>query len=186
MLLRFFLNTVIIRYIFQFSSAINFPDHQNLIYERFISMKSICSFLLIFFLAIVLSSCTSAPIKATIVPSKRLNPDIFGRSLPVLVKLYQLRDREVFQQATFWQLWQRDHATLGNSIIAERQVTVTPGVSTRVIFQREADAQYLGVMALFRQSISGHWRAIKKLVIANPFMATTAKINLIKNRITIN
>jgi len=81
----------------------------------------------------------------------------------VLVKVYQLKDTNAFQHASFEDLWKRDVAVLGYSILRQTQFMVQPGSSVDMPIERNTAARYLGVVAIFKDPQGEQWRAVKEL-----------------------
>lgn len=113
-------------------------------------------------------------------PTASLNQDDSGASLPVMVRVYQLRGREKFQQATFKTLWKNDKEALEGDLVERRDMTVHP--NTEAVLDLELDirqgAAFVGVMALFRKPDADGWKYLTaaKSSALNPF---TPKIKLV-------
>lgn len=123
---------------------------------------SLCFLMLPF----VLSACVSlpkAPLNVQIKASNHLNPDASQRSLPVRLKLYQLKDATLFKEATFRQLWKADTNVLGDTLLEKKELTINPGETQSITMPRRQDARYLGVAGMFRKPTGHHWKEIKVL-----------------------
>ncbi len=141
---------------------------------------------LLMLLALILTACSPAPVKVSLTPNQVLNPDQRDQSLPVQVRLYQLSDPRRFQQATFWQLWQHDKSTLGNSLLAKKVITVVPGEKQTVYFARNKKSQYIGAIAVFRQPRGGDWRVLKELPSSRPVFDAHIKLTLKGDVLTLD
>ncbi|MBZ9556816.1 MULTISPECIES: type VI secretion system lipoprotein TssJ [unclassified Modicisalibacter] len=89
-----------------------------------------------------------------------VNPDVDGDPLSVVVRIYQLTERPPFATASPRQLWRDDEAALGDSLLSRRELTVLPGeraVDTAALAPR---AQFVGVAAFFRNTVSGAWHVL--------------------------
>jgi type VI secretion system protein VasD len=95
--------------------------------------------------------------------SDRLNADAEGRSLPTLVRLYQLKDLSVFQMAEFADIWQSAKETLGATLIAVKELTTYPGQVVVERFERDEKADYLVGVGIFRSPIGSTWRTVSEL-----------------------
>jgi type VI secretion system protein VasD len=119
-------------------------------------------------------------------PTSTLNQDDAGGSLPVLVRVYQLRAKERFQQATFKTLWKSDKEALEGDLLERKEVTIHPGKETEIDVDLEVKrgAAFLGVMAVFRQPNAEGWKQVvaAKSSAMNPF---TPKVRLVLNNNTI-
>lgn len=89
-----------------------------------------------------------------------LNPDIEQQSLPVQVKIYQLRDKQKFLHASFQDLWLRDRSTLATTLVAKRVLMINPSSTSDVKIRRKKAAKYLGLVAVFREPWMSRWRVL--------------------------
>ena len=140
-------------------------------------------------LAAVFAAGCSSDTKAwrlTLETTKALNQDDSGDALPVVVRVYQLRGKDKFQQATFKALWKNDKELLEGDLLDRKELTVHP--DTKTVLDLDLDvkhgAAFFGVMALFRKPDVMSW---KELVPAessslNPF---TPKRTLVLDHYTI-
>ncbi len=119
-------------------------------------------------------------------PTSTLNQDDTGGSLPVLVRVYQLRAKEKFQQATFKTLWKSDKEALEGDLLERKEITIQPGAETELDVDLEVKrgAAYIGVMALFRQPNAEGWKQVvpAQSSAMNPF---TPKVKLVLNNNTL-
>lgn len=83
-------------------------------------------------------------------------------SVPTLVRIYQLRDRESVDRATYQQLLSESRATLGADLVNELQVVVRPGEGEQLSAPLAEDARYVAVIGLFRSpdAEQGTWRLV--------------------------
>ncbi len=107
-----------------------------------------------------LSGCGKPYARITFQAYKNLNPDDSGAALPVVVWIYQLKNKERFESADFISIWQDEGEALGDDLLAKRETTVYPNSDNQVEVQREPDARFLGLVALFRQPSGNSWRRI--------------------------
>jgi len=149
-------------------------------------MKSIVKILVLIFLIFLLIGCSPAPIKVAINPAYQLNPDQQNKSLPVEVKLYQLRDKDAFLQATFRELWQQDNTILGKSLLDKHAIMVSPGVRTNRSITRNKDCQYLGVVAVFRRPWSSDWRVLEEVKGHSTLFPLTIKIKMYHDKVILD
>ncbi len=101
----------------------------------------------------------------TIEASDRLNPDASGRSLPTIIRLYQLRDLGALERASFQEVWRAPEATLGESLVSVDEVTIYPEQVLRRPLERDPAANYLVGMGIFRQPVGTTWRSVLTLPI---------------------
>ena len=95
--------------------------------------------------------------------SDRLNPDANGRSLPTIVRLYQLRDVGALEQSSFQEVWQTPEAALGESLVSVDELTIYPEQTVRRGLDRNPEANFLVGMGIFRQPVGSTWRSVLAL-----------------------
>lgn len=71
-------------------------------------------------------------------------------SEPVVVRIYQLKDRKVFDKTVYQQLLKEGDTILKDDLLASRDVVVKPGGDASLDLPLEADAQFVAVIGLFR------------------------------------
>lgn len=109
--------------------------------------------------------CKEPELKVTVRGSDRLNMDEGGRSLAVVVRVYQLKSLKTLEEADFDQVWQHDKETLGEDLISVDEVTVDPSDKKVVPVKRVMDARYLVAVGLFRKPDGIAWRATRNLAL---------------------
>ncbi len=114
-------------------------------------------------LSLILSACSTQPLTVRLTASKQLNPSRTNQSLPVEVKLYQLKTADTFNTLTLNQLLTDDLAVLNGSVLLSRSVIVAPAQHKTVHWRRHPQAQYLAIVVLFQQTKGNDWRRIEKL-----------------------
>lgn len=138
--------------------------------------------------ALVLAACAGKeeppgpqPVTGRILVMPGLNPNAEGRPSPVTLRLYQLRDREAFLEASLQELVRQDTETLGAALLSRDSFELCPmemeatdasagGVpcqgEERTVTQVFApEVRYLAVMAEFFdvRDPSAQWRAVAAL-----------------------
>jgi type VI secretion system protein VasD len=93
-----------------------------------------------------------------------INPNTESQPSPVLLRIYELKSLNAFQQATFFELLDNDTALLGQDMVAKREIEIKPG--ERQAFDRATpvDSRFIGVIAGFRENDKATWRASLELV----------------------
>ncbi|MEX3937445.1 type VI secretion system lipoprotein TssJ [Paraburkholderia phymatum] len=79
-----------------------------------------------------------------------LNENASGQSLSTVVRLYQLKDAQSFQQLEYTQLQTDDLVALKADLLATKDVVLRPNASASINEPMKDDAQYVGVVAFFR------------------------------------
>ncbi len=117
-----------------------------------------------------------------------INVDDVGTPQTVRVRVYQLKGKEKFQQATFKALWKTDKDVLEGDLLQSTEFVVYPDKEDS--FDLPVDvkhgAAYLGIMALFRQPDVEGWRQIIEASssMLNP-MTPKVRVRLDKNSIKL-
>ncbi|WP_432260373.1 type VI secretion system lipoprotein TssJ [Cupriavidus sp. TMH.W2] len=79
-----------------------------------------------------------------------LNPSGAGQSLSTVVRVYQLKSPQTFEQLSYAQLQANDLESLKPDLLASRDVVLRPDTSVSLSEPMHADTEYVGVVALFR------------------------------------
>src|SRR5215467_5597078 len=87
--------------------------------------------------------CKEPELKVMVRGSDRLNMDEGGRSLAVVVRVYQLKSLKTLDDADFDGVWQHDRDTLGEDLMSVDEVTIDPSDKKIVPVRRNPDARYL-------------------------------------------
>jgi type VI secretion system protein VasD len=116
------------------------------------------------------------PIKIRVSSKEHLNLTDNQKSLPVLLKVYQLSDETEFMQASFEDLWKRDEKTLGKSFQHKHEYTIYPDKVERFSFNKKVETQYIGFFATFRKPSRESWKKIVK--VPPGIMPRTISVNL--------
>lgn len=82
------------------------------------------------------------------------------RALAVVVRVYQLRSLQRFQDTPFDDFLDadREREALGDDLIDVREILLMPGQRHEITEQLTADGAHLGVVALFRAPARSRWR----------------------------
>jgi type VI secretion system protein VasD len=90
-----------------------------------------------------------------------LNPDEAMRATSVAVRVYQLKDRKLFDQASYDDLLKNDKTVLAQDLQASIATVVNPGASVSVSQPMQADTEYVGIVAFYRDpEATNGWRRI--------------------------
>jgi len=89
-----------------------------------------------------------------------LNAGDGQRALSLVVRVYQLRASERFEEAPFEVFLdaQRERDVLGDELIRVTEVLLAPGQRHELVEPLPADGSHIGVVALFRQPAQTRWR----------------------------
>jgi type VI secretion system protein VasD len=87
-----------------------------------------------------------------------LNPDDHGASLPVALRVYQLKHAESFEAARYAQWLDASGDVLGADVVTRTDVTLGPGATITLDAPMAGDTTYVGVVAFFRTVTRDAWR----------------------------
>ncbi|WZB76013.1 type VI secretion system lipoprotein TssJ [Achromobacter insuavis] len=85
-----------------------------------------------------------------------------GQPTAVVTKAYYLKNAEAFQRAPLTQLvdTEQEKAALGDSLIASREITLTPGQRFENVEKVPKGATYIAVAALFYAPAPQRWKYV--------------------------
>jgi type VI secretion system protein VasD len=110
----------------------------------------------------MLAACASGPNKYTVKADAdgNLNRDNGGRSLSVVVRVYQLRDAKEFQKLIFDTLasGRPESEFLGNELLTMTDLILVPGAEMTTTEPMVDNAKHIGIVAFFRKPDSHYWR----------------------------
>ena len=137
---------------------------------------------------LLLSGCGSPNVKFEITSAPNLNIDENNNALPVVVRVYQLTENNLFINSSFNDLWKRDLNVLGNTLLARKEIIVVPGKTRKITIRKHRKARFVAAMAIFRKPVADKWRAIRS--ISTGYLAkklsTSFSISVAGNRIDID
>ena len=114
-------------------------------------------------LSVLSVSCSSSKVKVAVNASPELNPDPNHHSLPVVTRIYQLKDKQQFEAATFNALWKDDTQVLGQDLLSKEEVLVYPGDKIKLSLARQDKAEYIAIVTLFRDYKQGDWKLLQPM-----------------------
>ncbi len=90
-----------------------------------------------------------------------LNPDDANRSTSVAVRVYQLKDRKLFDAASYDDLLKNDRTVLAQDLRTSIATVVSPGASASLSQPMQADTRYIAIVAFYREpGTDGAWRRV--------------------------
>lgn len=87
-----------------------------------------------------------------------INVDGKGRSTPVVVRAYLLRNSSTFENADFFSLFERDRQVLSDVVIRE-EIAIKPGENRTLDFGEVEGGKAVAVFVAFRDIDRAEWRA---------------------------
>jgi type VI secretion system protein VasD len=91
--------------------------------------------------------------------SADLNPDTTGRPSPLVVRIYALRQMTEFEKADFFALFEKDEQVLAAALAKREEIILKPGDALMQPREYPPDAQFIAVMAAYRDVERSTWRA---------------------------
>lgn len=90
-----------------------------------------------------------------------LNPDDAGRPTSVAVRVYQLKDRKLFDGASYEDLLKNDRTVLAQALQASMAAVLNPGASASLAQPMQGDTKYVAIVAFYRNPGSGDgWKYV--------------------------
>jgi type VI secretion system protein VasD len=126
----------------------------------------------IFFAAILMMSfalVTSCSTINAIVPpstdvtfniSDDINPDQTGRASPVVVKVFELSSRTIFDTQDFFTLYETPEDILGPDLLKKDELELQPEEKKEYKMVLNKNTRYVGFVVAYRNIDSSRWRAV--------------------------
>ena len=115
--------------------------------------------------ALLAFSLTGCGITQGITDGTKLNTDSResnSLSEPVVVRVYQLKDRKIFDKTVYQQLLKDGETILKADLLASRDVVVKPGGDVSLDMPMEEEAHFVAVVGLFRHPdmVNNTWKQV--------------------------
>lgn len=95
----------------------------------------------------------------SLIAAETVNPDPTGRPSPVVVRVHDLTDPALFEQADFFALYRQPESTLGANLVETWEYDFRPGDRHAIDRPVAPEVHAVGVVAAF-QDLGGTWRAV--------------------------
>ncbi|WP_087020900.1 type VI secretion system lipoprotein TssJ [Thaumasiovibrio subtropicus] len=115
--------------------------------------------------------------------SEDINPDMNGRASPLVVKVYELSSRTVFDNQDFFALYESPEKALGGDLVMRDEYSFSPGADASYEVSMQASTRYVGIVAAYRDIDNAHWREVIEI---DPTGYNTFNVNLEKLRISVS
>ncbi|WP_175780334.1 type VI secretion system lipoprotein TssJ [Burkholderia anthina] len=90
-----------------------------------------------------------------------LNPDDAGRATSVAVRVYQLKDRKMFDGASYEDLLKNDRTVLAQDLQENLATVLNPGASASLSQPMQTDTKYVAIVAFYRNPGNGDgWKYV--------------------------
>ncbi|CAG9417072.1 type VI secretion system lipoprotein TssJ [Providencia alcalifaciens] len=119
------------------------------------------------------------------VAREALNTDDTGASLSTIIRVYQLKDSESFDESDYASLFAKDSQVLKPSIVTQKDLRIRPGESISLDMPLEEGAEFVAIAVMFHHPdlITDDWRVVipkKRLLPDDPRLLT-----LVDNSMTL-
>lgn len=89
-----------------------------------------------------------------------LNPNERGQSLPVVVRVYQLKDTKAFEKASYSRLLDDDRELLKVDLAGSMEAVLGPGATVKLSAPMADEVQAVGVVGFFRDQDGATWQLV--------------------------
>lgn len=116
--------------------------------------------------AVALAACAGAPqpkptaASAVLLAAPDVNPDETGRASPIVVRVYELKQTDAFNNAGYFALMDHEQATLGDSLVHREEYELSPGETRTLALNLPPEAHYIAAIAGYREIMSARWKAL--------------------------
>jgi type VI secretion system protein VasD len=93
----------------------------------------------------------------------------------VVVRLYELSQRDRFDRATFFELYDHDDTTLADSLLSRTEVIVRPGETLQVPLRLLPDTRAIAAMAAYEKVGQATWRSVVEV---SPSVTQTLSVDV--------
>jgi type VI secretion system protein VasD len=95
------------------------------------------------------------------VADQRVNLDVNGEPLSVVVRVIQLRDKNEFTRLSFDAAANKSDTELfSKELVSVNEVVLMPGTTQEITDKLHPEARYVGVVGFFRRPDSQYWRML--------------------------
>ena len=102
---------------------------------------------------------------------KNVNPYNVNRASPVILRIYQLSNGQLFNDAPFIELYNNDVKVLANELISKKVLPIfKPNSRHKIALELEKEARYVAVLAEFANFKEGKAKATVKLPLNEDFI----------------
>ncbi len=117
-----------------------------------------------------------------IISDASVNPDANNKASPVLLRIYELKEKSNFANADFFALFDKEQATLAGDLVHKQEILLTPNENTILKIEPDRDTKLIGFFAAFRNLDNAQWRALAAL---NPHKTNVLQLKVSSNALSI-
>ncbi len=121
----------------------------------------------------------------TIKSATNINPDDAAKPSPLFVRFYQLKSKDLFENANFIDLYERDQEMFGADIISKKELKrLTPGELREESFVLDSDTQYVALFSEFFKFEESEYLVIVPIQTNNVFKDKIV-VNITSNTMSV-
>jgi type VI secretion system protein VasD len=134
-----------------------------------LNINGISKILVIVMSSLVFASCSNvasvlnldADLELSIVAKGDINPDDTDTASPLVIRLYELKDKKKFEEIEFYDLYANDKKILGKNLIDRHRLKhFVPDSKRKKMFVLDKNTKYIGLFAEFSQYKDSVFRAV--------------------------
>ncbi|ALQ09898.1 MULTISPECIES: type VI secretion system lipoprotein TssJ [Pseudoalteromonas] len=92
--------------------------------------------------------------------SKNVNPDTSDRPSPVVMKIFELSSRTIFDTQDFFSLYDTPEKLLGPDLLKKDELELQPNTVQKYKMSLNRNTRYVGVVVAYRNIDQARWRAV--------------------------
>ncbi|MBH0000344.1 MULTISPECIES: type VI secretion system lipoprotein TssJ [Pseudoalteromonas] len=92
--------------------------------------------------------------------SKNVNPDTSDRPSPVVMKIFELSSRTIFDTQDFFSLYDTPEKILGPDLLKKDELELQPNSVQKYKMSLNRNTRYVGVVVAYRNIDQARWRAV--------------------------
>ncbi|QBJ64832.1 MULTISPECIES: type VI secretion system lipoprotein TssJ [unclassified Pseudoalteromonas] len=92
--------------------------------------------------------------------SKSVNPDTSERPSPVVMKIFELSSRTIFDTQDFFSLYDTPEKILGPDLLKKDELELQPDSVQQYKMSLNRNTRYVGVVVAYRNIDQARWRAV--------------------------
>ena len=92
--------------------------------------------------------------------SKSVNPDTSERPSPVVMKIFELSSRTIFDTQDFFSLYDTPEKILGPDLLKKDELELQPDSVQQYKMSLNRNTRYVGVVVAYRNKDQARWRAV--------------------------
>ncbi len=131
-----------------------------------------CKLLIISLSGLAIVSCSNvasvlnldADLELNVIAKGDMNPDDSDTASPLVIRLYELKDKNKFEEIEFYDLYANDKKVLGKNLIDKHRLKrFVPDSKRKKMFVLDKKTKYIGLFAEFSQYKKSDFRAVVEI-----------------------